>query len=214
MSSGRELLQSLKTTSKANSPCLSIPVGSPVEALLRPIATQPGDLRANDIRCLTDWRNRYVKSFLTEFDATVAQTEKWLHEIVGPDPTRILFMLDDLSGESIGYLGLAFIDWENLTGEADAIVRGKETSPGMMAKAIFTLLNWGQQQLGLEVLRARVRSDNPALKFFLKFSTETQRVPLRKIEEPGITRWVEDPTLAAGSTALVYITFQHNSLTL
>ncbi|MEA2205877.1 MAG: hypothetical protein QOE77_2653 [Blastocatellia bacterium] len=214
MSAGRDLLQALKTTAPANGPCLSIPVGSPVEAILRPVATTPGQLNASDVRLLTEWRNRFVKSFLTQFEATEARTEKWLTETVGPEPGRILFMLDDARGKTVGYLGLAFIDWERGTGEADAIVRGAAVAPGVMTKALFTLFDWAREQLQLQHLNARVRSDNPALSFFLKFAREYQRVPLRRVDEPGLTRWVEDASLAAAETALVYIAFpsQRNPL--
>ncbi len=194
-------------------PCLSIPVGpvgSPVEAVLRPVSTVAGKLNSDDVRVLTEWRNRFVKSFLTEFVATEDRTASWLTDVVGPDPTRILFMLDDSRGQTVGYLGLAFIDWEQRSGEADAIVRGAEVAPGVMAKAMFTLLGWGHEQLGLETLGARVRSDNPALRFFLKIGKEDKRVPLRRIDEaglPGMVRWVEDETLASSDASLVYLTF-------
>ncbi len=208
MSGGRELLLTLKASATANAPSLCIPVGLPVEAVLRPVATVADRLNANDVRVLTEWRNRFVSSFLTEFEATELRTEQWLTEVVGSDETRILFMLDDARGETVGYLGLAFIDWEKLTGEADAIVRGAETAPGVMARAMFTLLEWARGQLGLKSVGARVRSDNPALQFFLKFATETKRVPLRAVEEPDMIRWVEDETLAGVPVSLVYITFK------
>lgn len=204
---GQELIQALNAGSTAGQPCLSIPVGSPVEAVLRPVCTIAGKLNGNDVRVLTEWRNRFVKSFLTEFEATEARTSEWLTEVIGPDPTRVLFMLDDARGQTVGYLGLAFIDWEQRTGEADAIVRGAETAPGVMAKALLTLLDWGYQQLELETLGARVRSDNPALRFFLKIGNEDKRVPLRRLDEPGMVRWVEDETLAGSSASLVYLTF-------
>ena len=207
MSGGRELLLTLKANATAHAPCLCIPVGLPVEAVLRPVATVAGGMNANDVRVLTEWRNRFVSSFLTEFEATETRTEQWLTQVVGPDETRILFMLDDARGETVGYLGLAFIDWEKLTGEADAIVRGAETAPGVMARAMFTLLEWARGQLGLKSVGARVRSDNPALQFFLKFAAETKRVPLRAVEEPDMIRWVEDETLADAPVSLVYITF-------
>jgi RimJ/RimL family protein N-acetyltransferase len=211
MSGGRELLVTLKANATAKAPCLCIPVGLPVEAVLRPVATAAGRVDAYDVHVLTEWRNRFVSSFLTEFVATETRTEQWLTEVVGPDSTRILFMLDDTLGATVGYLGLAFIDWENLTGEADAIVRGADTAPGVMARAMFTLLDWAREQLGLKSVGARVRSDNSALQFFLKFAVETKRVPLRKVEEPDMIRWVEDATLGEtlgeAPVSLVYITF-------
>jgi RimJ/RimL family protein N-acetyltransferase len=205
--SGQELIQALKANSTASQPCLSIPVGFPVEAVMRPVATVAGRLNGNDVRVLTEWRNRFVKSFLSEFEATESRTEAWLTEMVGPDPTRILFMLDDVHGHTLGYLGLAFIDWEEHAGEADAAVRGVDAAPGIMTKAMFTLLGWAYEQLALNIIRGRVRSDNPALRFFLKMATETKRVPLRRLEEPNMIHWVEDETLATSPVSLVYLTF-------
>ena len=205
--SGQELIQALKGSATAGQPCLSLPVGSPVEALLRPVATAPGKLNDADVRVLTEWRNRFVKSFLTEFEATEERTASWLTDVIGPDPTRILFMLDDAHGKTVGYLGLGFIDWQQGVGEADAIVRGAEVAPGVMAKALFTLLGWGYEQLGLETIGARVRSDNPSLNFFLKIGKELKRVPLRRTEEPGMVRWSEDETLVTSPASLVYLLF-------
>ena len=201
------MIQALKASATAGQPCLSLPVGSPVEALLRPVSTTPGKLNDTDVRVLTEWRNRFVKSFLTEFEATETRTASWLSEVIGPDPTRILFMLDDAQGNTVGYLGLGFIDWQQGVGEADAIVRGAEVAPGVMAKAFFTLLGWGYEQLGLETIGARVRSDNPSLNFFLKIGKELKRVPLRRSEEPGMVRWSEDETLVTSPASLVYLVF-------
>jgi hypothetical protein len=212
LSRGEEFLRALKAHSTPNGPCLCIPVGLPIEAVLRPVGTVTGRLNANDVSLLTEWRNRFVNSFLTQFKATESRTEKWLTEVVGPDPTRILFMLDDARGQTAGYLGVAFIDWKELTGEADAFVRGSELPPGVMAKSIFTLLDWAHEQLGLKSMSGRVRSDNPALSFFLKFAKETKRMPLRRIEEPGIVRWVEDETSDDDSPSLVYMIFDRNLL--
>ena len=208
MFGNRELFLSLKANATANGPCLGIPVGSPVAGVLRPVATTPGRLNANDVRALTEWRNRFVGSFLTEFVATEARTEKWLTEVVGRDEGRILFMLDDALGETVGYLGLAFIDWKEQIGEADAFVRGVESARGLMAPAAVTLLAWAYGQLGLKSIHGRVRSDNPALRFFSKLATEDKRVPLRAVEEPGMISWVEDEAFVDSPVSLVYITFK------
>ena len=183
---------------------VSIHVGDPVEAVLRPA-------NHDDVCVLTEWRNRFVRSFLTEFEATEERTKAWLTEVVGPDPARFLFMLDDVRGRTIGYLGLAFIDWEERTGEADAIVRGVDELPGIMTKALLALLRWAHRDLGLtKALNVRVRSDNPAVNFYLKLGAETRRVPLRETRATGMTRWVEDESFAGSSTELVYITFHQH----
>lgn len=207
MFGNRELFLSLKANATAQGPYLGIPVGSPVAGVLRPVVTMPGRLNANDVRVLTEWRNRFVGSFLTEFVATEARTEKWLTEVVGRDEGRIMFMLDDALGATVGYLGLAFIDWKEQIGEADAFVRGAESARGLMAPAAVTLLAWAYGQLGLKSIHGRVRSDNPALRFFLKLATEDKRVPLRAVAEPGMISWVEDESLVDSPMSLVYITF-------
>ena len=206
MTSGREVLRDWKAH-----PERKIPVGDPVEAFIRPVATTPGSINAADVRALTEWRNRFVTSFLTEFEANDAQTERWLIEVVGPDPERILFMLDDLNGRTIGYVGIAFIDWENLTGEADSVVRGVDDMPGIMKKAVLAMFRFAHHELGLTTaITARIRWDNPSLPFFLKISTENRRVPLRATEEPGMRRWVEDESLTSSPAGLVYITFHRH----
>ena len=151
------------------------------QASLRPVATQLDYLNELDVASLTSWRNRHVSSFLTEFNATDVQTRRWLTQQVGPDDSRILFMLDDAERKTIGYMGLAFIDWAAGTAEADAVVRGIDAPRGLMSQALRTLLSWAQGQLAFNRIGVRVRSDNPALGFYEKLGfKETHRVSLRR----------------------------------
>jgi len=166
----------------------------PVEggAMLRPISTRPGELNAGDVARLTAWRNRFRTSFLDEFEATEVHTARWLTKVVGPDEGKILFMLDDVDGRSVGYMGLAFIDWSRGSGEGDAVVRGEASSAGTVTHALRTMFVWAQDQLNLREIRGRARSDNPALAYFLKFGyTEVKRVPLQRAGEGSEQRWVE-----------------------
>lgn len=212
-SSGRTLLRTLKEFATPHGPSLSLPVGSPVEAVLRPVSTQSGHLNANDVRVLTEWRNRFVHAFLTEFEGNENRTANWLTKMVGPDDTRILFMVDDAGGRTIGYMGLAFIDWQNNTGEADAIVRGGEAPPGLMNKAMQTMLDWARAQLGLRTLGVRVRSDNRAVSFYRRFGfKEISRVPLRRAERDGMICWIEDDSLPSGEPALVHMVLPDEAL--
>jgi RimJ/RimL family protein N-acetyltransferase len=204
--SSRALFRSLKAAAGTAGPSLGIPVGVPIRAWLRPVSTHKAQLNANDVTRLTQWRNRYTNSFLTEFTATERQTARWLTDTVGPDDTRILLMLDDLQGRTFGYMGLAFIDWEKMSGEADAIVRGADAPRGLMTEALRALIGWAKGQLGLSEISVRVRSDNTALQFYFKFGfAERWRVPLRKTEQNGKTVWVEDATLASSPVALVHM---------
>lgn len=206
---GRNLFAVLKATAGMPGPAVVIPVGSPPEALLRPVATKEELLNAEDIRMLTDWRNRFVQAFLTEFTATESRTARWLVEVVGPKEGKILFMVDDLNSRTSGYMGLDYIDWDQAYGEADAIVRGAEAAPGTMKCVLQTLLAWAQGQLGLRELGVRVRSDNSALEFYRKVGfQEVRRVPLRRVEEPQMIRWVEDESLESAKVYLVHMRWQ------
>lgn len=206
--SGRQLLRALKDATRGGTPALLLPVGDPIRAVLRPIATLPGATDATDVRLLGEWRNRHVKSFLTEFVAHDARTADWLTHAIHGNDGKLLFMLDALDGTRLGHLGLGFIDWDRRYGEADAIVSGGASPPGLMKHALQSLLAWARSQLGLEELAVRVRSDNPALAFYEKVGfREWQRVPLAVRRGAELTEWVEDPLLAHAQASLVYMRY-------
>jgi hypothetical protein len=159
-----------------------------------------------DVRRLTAWRNRFARSFLTEFEATGERTAQWLIKSVGTNPNKILFMIDDLNGSAFGYMGLDFIDWDRGYGEADAIVRGGDAPPGTMTMALHVVVNFARDQLGLSDLSVRVRSDNSALDFYRKAgSREVRRVPLRRVAKLSEVHWIEDPTGVLKEPHLVYM---------
>jgi RimJ/RimL family protein N-acetyltransferase len=206
---GRELLLALKNTAGAPGPQLTLVVGRPPVALLRPVATRRQYLNPDDVKVLTSWRNKFVRSFLTEFEATEARTAQWLTQVVGPNSGKLLFMVDESAGQTFAYMGLDFIDWQRRTGEADAIVRGGEAPPGTMTQALKTLMTWARTALGLEQLGVRVRSDNPALGFYRKMGfIDERRVPLRRTEEPGLVRWVPDSAVRSPEVELVHMVWQ------
>lgn len=210
---GQALLRAIKDTTRAGrAPALVLPVaeGGAVRALLRPIASLPGHTDPTDVRLLGEWRNRHVSRFLTEFDAHDARTRQWLEGPIHANGGKILFMLDAPDGVRLGHLGLGFIDWRRGYGEADAIVSGGASPPGLMKLALRTLLAWARSQLGLTELAVRVRSDNPACEFYRKVGfVEFQRVPLGVRVEPGLTEWFEDATLSATSEpSLVHMRYQ------
>jgi hypothetical protein len=177
--------------------------------VLRPVVTTGNALEEGDVEKLTAWRNRHRSAFLTEFTATHERTERWLREIVGPSDERILFMLDDLKGNTFGYMGLAQISWSRSSGEADAVVRGLEAPPGTMKAALCTMLLWARSQLGLTSLGVRVRSDNPAVAFYRRSSfVESHRVPLRCRKFEQETHWVEDASADGSGVSLVYMNWQ------
>ena len=193
------MLRLFKDLAGAPGPAIVLRVGEPPVAFLRPVAGRPERLDPADVERLTAWRNRHVRSVLTEFEATTERTAAWL-VANHPDDSRILFMVDDPEGATFGYMGLAFIDWRAGIGEADSIVRGADSAPGTMSAALRALIEWATGPLGLHRIVIRVRSDNPVMPFYDRLGfVERRRVPLRlDTAETEGRRWVEDPTADSG----------------
>jgi RimJ/RimL family protein N-acetyltransferase len=110
-----------------------------------------------------------------------------------------------MSGETIGYMGLAYINWENKYGEADAIVKIKDVEKGLMTKALKTMIQWARIQLGLKDIGVRVLSDNPALEFYRKCGfNKIKKVPLTKHNKNQKIIWCEDPDNGNPERFLIY----------
>lgn len=204
---GLVLLRAVKRTS-ARSHSLCLPVGSPVKALLRPVALAPHLQSQDDVHALTDWRNRHVSAFLTNFNATDSRTSTWLSDSVLEDDSRILFMLDLLCGATVGYLGLAFIDWSQRYAEADSIVRGMPAEKGLMKLALLEMVKWAETSLGLQSFGVRVRSDNPALSFYRNIGfTEVRSASLTRTEKDEVVTLAEDGGGEPTKVSLVHMRF-------
>jgi RimJ/RimL family protein N-acetyltransferase len=183
-------LEEIKTTTKSS---YRVPVPGFPGVSLRAVSTAEPTLE--DVNCLTEWRNRNVRSFLTEFRATPERTLRWLKSSIATDPARILFMVDDDAGPSLGYIGLASIDWERGYAEADSVVRGREGRAGVMSSAMRALLSWAQKELLLSTFGVRVLADNPANAFYKKLGfRERTRVGLRREQNDEMIAWREVPT--------------------
>lgn len=203
---GEQLFAALKSSTRAGQPGLVLPVGQPLEAVIRPIATDPGHLDPVDVQLLTEWRNRHVKSFLTEFVSTSERTAAWLGTAVHANPGKMLFMVDTAAGQRVGHVGLGFIDWQRGYGEADAIVSGGESPPGLMKRSLLALMQWSRDALGLQTLAVRVRSDNTAVDFYRKVGfCEYQRVPIVATAVPEGIHWAEDVAATDAPASLVYM---------
>ncbi|HID69210.1 MAG TPA: N-acetyltransferase [Desulfobacterales bacterium] len=209
MSSSKLLLELKKSAGTV--PELVLPLGNPVEALLRPIATDVDKINKTDVRLLSEWRNRFVKSFLTEFHSHDERTTSWLVQSVAEDPGKIMFMIDTLDGISIGHVGLGFINWQTGYVEADAIVRGRNARKGLMKEALQLLLRWADASLGLNDAWVRVRSDNSAVMFYQKVGfVEQKRIPLSKRISNDSCIWFEDNDAEENAPALVYMKYMHS----
>jgi RimJ/RimL family protein N-acetyltransferase len=175
------------------------------EALrLRPLQASSAQLSHRDIALLTQWRNRYRRYFLTDFEATEERTLRWLTSIAGPDSSRILFMVETIDGEPFGHVGLCNVD--EIYGELDNVVRGGEGPEGSMAAAASAVCAWARSTLGLEQLWVRVLADNPAVIFYEKLGFRPVKdVPLNYQATSETGRWIEHTGPRVGDRYLRYM---------
>lgn len=107
---------------------------------LRPI-THAAAADAQLITLLTDWRNANGRFFLTQFEATSERTRRWLADVVLPDDSRLMFMIEDDTGVPIGHVGVRRLNEPVV--ELDNMIRGRPGGAGqLMFWAELALLKW------------------------------------------------------------------------
>lgn len=112
----------------------------------------------NIIEALTKWRQKFMRFFMTQFEATSERTEKWLKDIVLTDDSRLLFLIYDENNKLIGNFGICNIQEQNV--ELDNLIRGEK---GGHKHLIFfselTLISW-LYSLGIINIYLRVFNNN------------------------------------------------------
>lgn len=150
------------------------------------------------VRLLSDWRKKHSWWFPTQFRVTYKGTRKWIKNQLLDKPDRILFWVvvpHNGASRKIGHLGLFRINPDDYSCEADNIVRGEETQKGIMTDALKALMAWTFSILGNKALELTVYEDNTrAIALYERCGFQTiKRIPLKRVEEPGIVRWEELP---------------------
>lgn len=187
------LFDDLKNNRPSSSPPV-IPVyrNKKVIAYLRIISV--ASLRnPTEIRYLTAWRKRNQIWFPSQFKVTLSGTKKWSMNNLIKAKDRVLFMVVDLTGQSIGHVGLYRFDFEKKSCEIDNIIRGKNVIPGVMTDAVKSLVWWSRDFLKLKDFTLKVFNDNTrALDLYNRIGfREIRRTPLNKVIENGIVNWKE-----------------------
>jgi hypothetical protein len=135
---------------------------------------------------LTLWRNKNSQFFLTQFEATVPRTIRWLEKAVLADPTRLMFFVHDLGDEPVGHVGVMRLDHPIV--ELDNMIRGRSGGGGqLMYWAEVSLLRWLFQVRRVTGVCLHVLSNN-----WLPISIHseigfrmTEMLPLVRRESPG-----------------------------
>ncbi|MBI4839069.1 MAG: GNAT family N-acetyltransferase, partial [Nitrospirae bacterium] len=173
--------------------CLPVKAHGENTGRLRPLTISSLE-KKSEIELLSDWRRSAQEWFPVQFKVTFEGTRNWLSKQVLQLEDRILFMVETAGGISLGHAGLFRFNFKKRSCEIDNIVRGrKEILPGAMTHACNTLLNWAFETLDIETAYLRVVSNNErAVKLYNRLGfKEIQRVPLMKVDEGEITRWIE-----------------------
>lgn len=146
------------------------------------------------IALLTEWRNKNVSAYPSQFEATTASTEKWLKNNLLPTKDRILFLVTDRTGKVIGHLGFNSCLNANMEFEIDNVVRGVAgVIPNLFSSAMSCLIRWARKTLNVEGFFLRVMDDNPhAIEFYKRNSfLEQSKIPLVKESSGSITNYRE-----------------------
>ena len=90
---------------------------------------------------LTRWRKKYMKYFLTQFNASTNRTKSWLENIVIPSSDRLLFLILNEDNNLIGNFGIADILFDRC--ELDNLIRGEKGGhPKLIYFSELSLLKW------------------------------------------------------------------------
>ena len=134
---------------------------------------------------LTEWRNRSMKNFFTQYTATCERTQQWLESTVLTDPTRLLFVIHSKAG-SAGAIGFKILPDRSV--ELGNLVRGERCGHYQLTYyAELALIDWIFQALPVDVIFGISKADNlmcSTLQRSLGFR-RAQRIPLLKTEHGG-----------------------------
>lgn len=111
------------------------------------------------INLLTKWRQRFMRFFLSQFDASPQRTQEWLKTVVFPSPNRLLFLIYDHDQNPIGNCGLANIERKSC--ELDNLIRGEKGGhPRLIYFAERAMLSWLFDSQGMDYVNLHVFSNN------------------------------------------------------
>jgi perosamine synthetase len=153
---------------------------------------------------LTNWRNADVRVYPSQFTATPDSTRAWLRDRVLAVPERMLFLVVNKFGRTVGHLGFANALNDECSLEMDNIVRGVKTGdPGIMTQAMATLLDWAEEKLGPREIYLRVFDNNShAIAFYEKLGfVRDRRLPLTRHQDGSNVNYV---SAANGAEADAY----------
>ena len=114
---------------------------------------------------LGQWRRENSFAFPGRSPVTPEWAATWLRADVLDDAGRIIFLVLDRFGHTVGHVGLAAGD--DLALEVTDVVRGEKTvQPGLMSAAVAGLLGWAEDCFRPARFHLRVPENLHAIRFF------------------------------------------------
>lgn len=143
---------------------------------------------------LTDWRNKNVHVYPTQFVATIESTKAWLKDRLLAVEDRILFLIVDNIGKVSGHVGFNGCNNNEFLFEIDNVVRGDSAATkGLFSIGIIALMEWARKTMNVGGFFLRVMDDNQhAIDFYKRNGfVEDRRIPLFKEERDAFVCYRE-----------------------
>jgi perosamine synthetase len=146
-------------------------------------------LEDNDtIDLIAKWRNINANAYPTRFKADREAIKNWLQNQIISTTSRILFLVSDAQGRTIGHMGLTSIDNPLHRLEIDNVEQWEENlPPNTFSYCLKALIEWARTSMYVEGFVLRVFSSNTrAISFYRKNNFREARV-IPMVVDPSST---------------------------
>jgi RimJ/RimL family protein N-acetyltransferase len=146
--------------------------------------------RTKLLMSIAEWRNKYMRFYLTQFDADLENATSYIQTKIHSNSPAIFFMIADENYKILGHIG--FSEITSTGAELDNILLGEASSVrNLMQDVEIQSINWIRDFLGLKKIQLKVLSYNflaIGLHEMCGFQIE-ERLPIRKVHYLNQTRY-------------------------
>ncbi len=171
-----------------------------IVAYLRPITFDFQYTTPEIIQLITKWKiqNPSISASIMQ-EITCDMTRQWIKKYLLERQDKLIFLIQDLMGNYLGYMGVATFDFKNRTLQLDSACRGvKNVIPGLMTFVAKSLILFSYGILKVNDIVGTATDANPYIKsWHQRIGYEIyDRIPLKLIKVSKIQqRWIQDSSL-------------------